>query len=117
MTTSDCGSTEIWMDGDCTLCQASQRWASQRDSSRQLRFVDFRSAEAVSLPAPRHDLERWMHVRLEDGSVLSGYLAWCHILAALPRWRALVPILKSAPIAWLGARIYDFVARHRNWAR
>lgn len=105
---------EVWMDGDCGLCQRSRAWCELRDSDARIRFRDFRSTADPDLPLEREDLEESMWVRDESGRLLEGFEAWRVIMNELPGWRWLARLVAAPPLRWLGPPLYRMIARNRR---
>lgn len=109
------------MDGECSVCRASQAWCEVRDTRGRLRFQDFRAADEDALPVSRDDHETSMWVRAGDGELQRGFAAWRLIMASLPRWRWLATLTGLPPFRWLGEPIYRLIANNRHrlarWSR
>ena len=108
------GELEVWIDGDCGLCQRSRAWCELRDSDARIRFKDFRSAADPDLPVTRGDLEESMWVRDGSGQLLEGFAAWQIIMNELPGWRWLARLVAAPPMRWLGPPIYRMIAKNRT---
>jgi predicted DCC family thiol-disulfide oxidoreductase YuxK len=105
---------DVWMDGNCQICQRSQRWCERRDPKGRVVFHDFRVVNDRSLPVARRDLEGSMWVRDADGLLLSGFAAWQRIIAELPGWRWLAGLSAIPPLSLVGPSLYRLVARNRH---
>ena len=105
---------EIWMDGDCSVCSRSRSWCEDRDLEHRLRFTDFRTAADPEIPVSRHDLERSMWVRDNDGHLLEGFFAWRRIVGELPGWQWLALVTGLPPFRWFGPPVYRWIARNRH---
>jgi len=105
---------DVWMDGNCTLCQASQKWCELRGSVGRVRFIDFRKAGEVDLPVTRTHHERSIWVRDSDGTLLEGFAAWRRIMAELPGWRVLARFASLPPFTLIGPPLYRLIAAHRQ---
>ena len=105
---------KVWMDGDCTLCQTSQKWCELRDRDGRVRFIDIRRADEDELPLTRSYHETSMWVEDNDGTLLEGFAAWRRILAELPGWRWLARLASLPPLSLIGPTLYRLVAAHRH---
>jgi predicted DCC family thiol-disulfide oxidoreductase YuxK len=105
---------EVWMDGHCGMCRASQAWCEARDTGKNLMFRDFRAIHDEQLPlsAAEHEASLW--VRDTDGSLHRGFAAWRRIMRQLPGWRWLAAVTALPPLRWLGEPLYRLVARNRH---
>jgi predicted DCC family thiol-disulfide oxidoreductase YuxK len=86
------------------------------DTERRLEWFDYHDPEALARAAPHtpKELAAEMHVRRKsDGAWRKGYGAWLEVLAALPRWRFLAPVLSRWPFTAVGPPFYSFVANRR----
>jgi len=104
----------VWMDGDCRICQRSQRWFERRDPNGRVQFHDFRVLDDPNIPVARRDLEESMWVRDADGLLLSGFAAWQRVMAELPGWRWLAGLTVLPPVSWVGPSVYRLIARNRH---
>lgn len=105
---------EVWMDGDCSVCQASQAWCETRDDHHRLDFRDFRRPPDERLPLSPSEHEASLWVRDADGVLHRGFEAWRLILRELPGWGWLAALTGLPPLRWLGEPVYRFVARNRH---
>jgi predicted DCC family thiol-disulfide oxidoreductase YuxK len=108
---------EVWMDGNCRLCQTSRTWCELRDRNARIRFVDFRNTRDEDLPLPRGDHEESMWVRDDDGDLLAGFAAWRRVMSELPGWRLLAWLTAIPPFNLIGPPLYRLIAAHRSRLR
>jgi len=104
----------IWYDGACPLCRAVRAGLARRDRTGALCFVDFRDPAQGPLPLSPAAHEAALVVREPGGAVTTGFAAVRAVLARLPRWRRLAPLLGSFPLDRLGSAAYRLAARHRR---
>jgi predicted DCC family thiol-disulfide oxidoreductase YuxK len=108
-TQTGCGPT-VYYDGSCPLCSAEIGHYRTRRGSAALEFVDVSTAGAD--PGPGLTCEaamRRFHVRLPDGTLLSGARAFAAIWRELPgwRWAALLAALPGVtPLLEVGYRLF-----------
>jgi predicted DCC family thiol-disulfide oxidoreductase YuxK len=112
--TDGAGALEVWIDGDCGLCQRSRSWCELRDNGDRVRFKDFRSTADSELPVARGDLEASMWVRDPSGRLFDGFAAWRMIMNELPGWRWLARLASTPPLMWLGPPLYRVIAKNRH---
>jgi len=105
---------EIWIDGDCAVCRHSEQWCSARDQHGRLNFVDLHAANHRDLPGSPDAMMETVHVRLPDGTVITGFDAWRQILIALDDWRWLARLIGLPGIRRLGSVLYSTLARYRH---
>ena len=105
---------EIWIDGDCAVCRRSEQWCSARDPRGRLTFVDLHTANHENFPGSPDALMEMVHVRLPDGTVITGFDAWRHILVELDGWRWLARLTGLPRIRRLGSVLYFTLARYRH---
>lgn len=108
---------EVWMDGDCGLCQRSRAWCELRDRNGRFRFIDFRTEGKNELPLTHEDHQISMWVRDRDGVLLDGFAAWKRIMAEIPGWRWLARLTSLAPFTLIGPPLYGLIAAHRHHLR
>ena len=107
----------VLFDGDCAFCQRSVRLLKSFDWFGRLAFQNARdrelwpaSAEPLSMPA----LLEEMHVVTPDrrrafaGFSAFRWMAW-RMLPTLP----LAPLLHLPGAAWIGNRVYRWIAKNR----
>ena len=104
----------IYFDGSCPLCSAEINHYASRDGGDQLTFVDVSDKDAnLGMGLACGEAMRRFHVRLPDGTLLSGARAFVAVWASLPGWRwaalpAKIPgvtsVLEVAYRAFLPAR-------------
>jgi predicted DCC family thiol-disulfide oxidoreductase YuxK len=87
--TDQTGALTIFYDGACPLCTAEMSVYRKCAGAGELAFVDV-SAHDLGLVGP--DLEKAnalkrFHVRLTDGSFVSGAAGFGHLWLALPVWQ------------------------------
>ncbi len=96
----------VYFDGACHLCSREIEHYRQKDLERRLRFID------ISLPAFSAETEgldpvqvqRVMHVRLPDGTLVTGVDAFVEIWKVLPGFAGLAKVAKLPGIR-LGLRV------------
>jgi predicted DCC family thiol-disulfide oxidoreductase YuxK len=108
---------EVWIDGDCRLCQRSKAWCEHRDRNARIRFSDFRSAADSDLPVHRTDHEASVWARSASGELLGGFAAWQRIVAELPGWRWLATTCSIPPLNLVGPPLYRLIAKIRLFRR
>ena len=104
----------IYFDGSCPLCSAEIDHYASRDGGDQLAFVDVSEKGAdLGTGLGCGDAMRRFHVRLPDGTLLSGARAFVAVWASLPGWRwaarlaripGVTPVLEVAYRAFLPVR-------------
>ena len=112
MTTEPARST-VYFDGACPLCRTEIDYYRRCDRDGALCFVDVSEASAA-MPT---DLDRAralqrFHVRVNDGSLVSGAAAFIEVWRRLPGWRmaAWIAALPGVPaMLELGYRLFLLV--------
>jgi predicted DCC family thiol-disulfide oxidoreductase YuxK len=106
----------IIFDGECGLCRHSVEWIRARDTGDVFEYLPYQSEELETrFPGiSRSACARALHLVREDGSVLVGADALPAILARLPRWRRLAPVLAWPPLRPLSRWLYRHIARVRR---
>ncbi|HEX8179764.1 MAG TPA: DUF393 domain-containing protein [Pyrinomonadaceae bacterium] len=116
MNISEAERLEVYTDGQCPLCRWMRARVEPLDTERRLVWFDYHDPEALARAAPhtRRELAAEMYVRrTPNGAWRKGYWAWLEVLAMLPRWRWLAPLLARWPFRVLGPHLYRFVAGRR----
>ena len=106
---------DVWMDGDCSLCQRSRAWCEIRDRDGRVRFIDFRAADGNELPLTHEDHQASMWIRDRDGALLKGFAAWQRIMAEIPGWGWLAWLTSLPPFTLIGPTFYRLVATNRRY--
>ena len=95
MTDTDENKLTVYYDGNCPLCRAEISHYATREGADQICFVDAAQKD-TDLGAdldPDQALGRF-HVRLGDGTLVSGAKGFVAIWSILPRWRVLARIAR-----------------------
>ncbi|NBB92160.1 MAG: DUF393 domain-containing protein [Gammaproteobacteria bacterium] len=100
----------VYFDGGCPLCTAEINHYRSQDGADHLCFVDAAQADAeLGTDLNAHAAKRRLHVRLPDGTLVSGARAFAAIWQALPGWRWAARIAQmpgAAAILELGYRLF-----------
>jgi len=110
------GRPVLVFDGDCGFCTTSARFLHRwvvRDGSATVCPWQLLDLEALHLTADQcRSAVQWVG---EDGQVASGHLAVAAALrAGDPVWRPAGALLVAPGLSWLAARLYAWVAAHRD---
>lgn len=104
----------LYYDGACPLCSAEMDRLSSL-SNAGLELVDVHTAPSETLPASRDDLLKVLHLRRQNGEVLTGVeanvQAWQHT-----RWGILFRWMRWPVIASIADFVYNKWA-HRRYQR
>jgi len=104
-------------DGDCGICRATMASLKSFDWSRRIDLLDLRQWESVTTIYPELDAgvcARDLHAVTAARRVLVGYDAYRAIVARLPLFCCLAPIMALPGISHVGRRIYRHVADNRR---
>lgn len=111
------GDIAVLYDGICRLCRRSMFTLQILDPLRRLKPVDFRNPAERSATAPElklEDLDRALHIKLQDGSTRQGFFAFRTLCWHLPVLWPLVPLLYIPGVAPVGELIYSQIAARRD---
>lgn len=108
---------DVWIDGDCDVCRWSEDWCSARDGRGRLNFIDLHAPGDAPPPGSPEAMAHTIHVRLEDGTVTTGFDAWRRILAELHGWRWPARVAGLPGIKQIGRVVYSLVALNRHRIR
>jgi len=110
------GRPVLVFDGDCGFCTTSARFLHRRvvrDGSTSVAPWQLLDLEALGLTVDQcRAAVQWVG---EDGQVASGHVAVAATLrAGHPVWRPVGALLVAPGFSWLAARLYAWVAAHRD---
>ena len=105
---------DVWMDGNCSLCQRSKAWCETRDRNGRIRFIDIRAASGDELPLTQEEHQTSMWIRGHDGILLEGFAAWRCIMAEIPGWKWLARLGSLPPFTLIGPHLYNLIASNRH---
>lgn len=110
----------VWtlvFDGYCPLCIRTMTQLDALDGIRRLRYVDLeRETDRASALLPGisiEDMREEMAVVTPSGLGLRGFFAFREISRRLPVLWPLVPLMYAPGSAWVGTRVYAWVAANR----
>jgi predicted DCC family thiol-disulfide oxidoreductase YuxK len=108
----------VYYDGACPICRREIAHYRSLAGADRIAWVDVSACpqEALGPGLTREAALARMHVRAEDGSLVSGARAFATLWAALPGFRLLGRLVGSravAPIAELAYRL--FLLLRRAW--
>jgi predicted DCC family thiol-disulfide oxidoreductase YuxK len=104
-------------DGCCPLCIRTMTQLDELDGARRLRYVDLERetdrARALLPGVSLEDMRQAMAVVTPTGVGLRGFFAFREISRRLPVLWPLVPLMYAPGAAWVGTRVYAWVAANR----
>ena len=104
-------------DGFCPLCIRTMTQLDELDGARRLRYVDLERetdrARALLPGVSIEDMRQAMAVVTPTGVGLRGFFAFREISRRLPVLWPLVPLMYAPGSAWVGTRVYAWVAANR----
>lgn len=97
----------VYFDGSCPLCSLEISHYAAIDRDDNVEFVDV-SGDQMNLGENLscHDARRRFHVRLPDGTLVSGARAFIALWEALPGWRRIAPIARIPGVPTLMEGLY-----------
>jgi predicted DCC family thiol-disulfide oxidoreductase YuxK len=106
----------VFYDGMCPICRKSKRTLERLDWLGRLTYADIhdRKFAEAELPGVTYaDMLREMWVKRPDGKHFGGFKAFRAMAAVLPLCWPIVPFLWLPGAAFVGKRVYGFIARNR----
>lgn len=106
----------VFYDGMCPICKRARRNLERFDWLGRLQYADIhdRARAQADLPSVTYaDMLRQMYVKRPDGRFFGGYEAFRALAAVLPVSWLLVPFMWLPGAAFVGKRVYKFIARNR----
>lgn len=110
----------VYFDGGCPVCSREIAMYQREQGADTVNWVDVASCEVTALG---HGLSREtamarLHLRLPDGSLVSGAEAFTGLWRRLPRWAWLGSLLGTRATLWLLEAGYrSFLVIRRGWRR
>jgi predicted DCC family thiol-disulfide oxidoreductase YuxK len=106
---------DVLFDGSCSMCRRSLAPFRRLDHRRTFRFHDAGEPTVLArFPAVTAEEARdAMFAVRDDGKLFRGFFAFREMVRASPWAWVLLPLFHAPGAAWIGPRIYAWVARHR----
>ncbi|WP_373503843.1 thiol-disulfide oxidoreductase DCC family protein [Aestuariivirga sp.] len=105
----------VYYDGDCPVCRREIGFYQGRTGQA----VDYCNVAAGTCPAPdltREDALKRFHVRMADGTLVSGARAFVELWSRTPGLRLIAPLFRNGPaIAVLDVVYAGFLKLRRIW--
>jgi predicted DCC family thiol-disulfide oxidoreductase YuxK len=103
--------TLIYYDGKCRICSAEMEYYRKIDRAARLGLVDISTPDFV---AEGHGLDskkvqKFMHARRPDGTLVTGVDAFIAIWDVIPGWRTMATVARSPlarPFLEMGYRLF-----------
>jgi predicted DCC family thiol-disulfide oxidoreductase YuxK len=106
----------VFYDGMCPVCKKSKRALTRMDWFNRLEFHDIHdrtTAEKILPDVSYADMLREMYVQKPTGKHHGGYHALRALAPALPLMWPALPLMWLPGAAWLGGKVYRYIARNR----
>lgn len=106
----------LFYDGMCPVCKRSRRWVERLDWRGRFEFADIHDREFAGAELPEvsyADMLKEMYVKRPDGRYFGGFKAFRAMAPVLPLCWPLLPFLWLPGMAWLGGKVYRFIAKNR----
>ncbi len=111
------GQAVVLYDGDCRFCRKSVALLKRLDWFGRLAYHSAREVTTIppsEVPFDPAKLLEEMHLLTPDRKTAhAGYAAFRWIAWRLPLTIPITPLLYVPGVAWLGNRLYRWVAKHR----
>jgi len=108
---------QLLYDGQCGFCLASVQRLQAVDWFHWVRLRDFHREPDLSALHPQLTPERcrseMVLLEAEHGRLFGGFHAFRRLCVRLPLLRPLLPLVYLPGAAWIGTRVYRWVAEHR----
>lgn len=107
----------VLYDGHCRLCRGSVRFLQRLDWFNLLAYKDFQDEHVRHNIAPSvtfDTLDKAMHIKTTDGTFLSGFYAFRHMMWRLPVLSLLTPLLYAPGVPLIGRHVYSYIAAQRK---
>jgi predicted DCC family thiol-disulfide oxidoreductase YuxK len=103
-------------DGTCGFCRVWVNRLRRWDRRGQVAYVTYQTRRDIpDLPSITDaELDRAAHVVMPDGRIAAGARAAPLLLGVLPGGALLRPLFRIPGVAWVGDRVYSWVAEHRH---
>ena len=108
---------DVIYDGHCGFCVRAMSVCRALDVRRALRFHDANARPEIGRRFPElatADLDDAMFVVGPDRALYRGFFAFRRLSWASPLTWPLLPVFYFPGSAWLGPKMYAWVARHRR---
>lgn len=113
-------SVQVYFDGGCPVCSREIAFYKTRPGADAFEWVDVNGSDS-SVLAPglsREQALARMHVRLADGTLLSGAAAFAQIWLRMPGFKWLGRLLSLPPLGFLAEIAYRaFLIVRKGWRR
>lgn len=101
----------LYFDGACPVCSREIEMYRRQPGAEAVQWVDASTCSVAELGPGlmRGAALGRMHLRMPDGQLVSGAVAFTELWKALPRWTKLGRVLSVAPVLWaleLGYRLF-----------
>ncbi len=83
----DADSTTVYFDGSCPLCTVEIAHYKKQAQDADISFVDVSAQNDLGADLTQDAAMKRFHVRLPDGSLVSGARGFVAVWEALPKWR------------------------------
>ncbi len=91
----------VYFDGSCPLCRREIDFYRRRATGRAIEWIDVSAANEVGEGLSCQTALARFHVRLADGSLVSGGLAFATLWRHIPGWRWLGRLGSVPPLSWI----------------
>ena len=96
----------VYYDGACPLCTAEVDVYRKSAGAEGLMFVNVSELGTVAADLDRENALKRFHVRLSDGTLVSGASGFGHLWLALPAWRWLGRVVLLPGVLQLTELVY-----------